>query len=123
MVQAFWSGMAKTSGHFEMPQTTSNNSCVDFMVTSQNRERHWPHFSPSFVHWQSFVTLDNMLQDQIVFGINNRNIQQRLLAEKILTLAKTMELTQGMETAAKNVIELSQLEVPSILQVLGMCTE
>ena len=64
-----------------------------------------------------------MLQDQIVFGINNRNIQQRLLAEKILTLAKTMELTQGMETAAKNVIELSQLEVPSILQVLGMCTE
>jgi len=54
-----------------------------------------------------------MLQDRIVFGINNRNIQQRLLAEKILTLAKTIELTQGMETAAKNFKALSQPEVPS----------
>lgn len=54
-----------------------------------------------------------MLRDLIMFGINNRDIQQRLLAEKILTLAKTIELTQGMETAAKNVKELSQREVPS----------
>ena len=59
------------------------------------------------------ATLDNMLRDRIVCGLNNRKIQQRLLAEKILTLTKTIELAQGMETVAKNAKELSQQEVPS----------
>ena len=59
------------------------------------------------------ATLDNMLRDRIVCGINNGKIQQRLLAEKTLTLAKTIELAQGMETAAKNAKELSQQEAPS----------
>jgi len=54
-----------------------------------------------------------MLRDRIVCGINNGKIQQRLLAEKTLTLAKTIELAQGMETAAKNAKELSQQEAPS----------
>lgn len=65
------------------------------------------------------ATLDDMLRDRIVCGINNGKIQQRLLAEKTLTLAKTIELAQGMETAAKNVKELAQQDVPSTLQSSG----
>ena len=65
------------------------------------------------------ATLDNMLRDRIVCGINNRKIQQRLLAEKTLTLAKTIELAQGLETAVKNAKELSQQEVPSTSQSSG----
>lgn len=67
------------------------------------------------------TTLDNMLQD---WGINSGKIQQRLLAEKTPTLTMAIELAQGMETAAKSVKELSQLEIPSTsLEVLRMCTE
>ncbi len=58
-------------------------------------------------------TLDDMLRDRIVCGINNTKIQQRLLAEKTLTLAKAIELAQGMETAAKNAKELAQQDTAS----------
>ena len=56
------------------------------------------------------TTLDNMLHN---WGINSGKIQQRLLAEKTLTLTTAIELAQGMETAAKSVKELSQHEIPS----------
>ncbi len=60
-------------------------------------------------------TLDDMLRDRIVCGINNTKIQQKLLAEKTLTLAKAIELAQGMETAAKNAKELAQQDTASAL--------
>ena len=51
-------------------------------------------------------SLDSMLRDRLVCGIQDENIQKRLLAEKRLTFAKAMELAQGMEAATKNVREL-----------------
>lgn len=54
------------------------------------------------------ASLNDMIRDRIVCEINSSKIQQRLLAEKDLTLGKTIELAQGMETATKNVKELSQ---------------
>ena len=51
-------------------------------------------------------SLDEMLRDRIVCGINDDRIQQRLLSEKGLTYKKALELSQGLETAAKNVREL-----------------
>lgn len=54
------------------------------------------------------TTLNDMLRDRIVCGINSSKIQQRLLAEKDLTLDKAVDLAQGMETATKNVKELAQ---------------
>ena len=54
------------------------------------------------------ASLNDMLRDRIVCGINSSKIQQRLLAEKDLTLEKAVNLTQGMETATKNVQELAQ---------------
>ena len=51
-------------------------------------------------------TLEDMLRDRIVCGINNGAIQKRLLAESTLTYQKALELAQGLEAAAKNLREL-----------------
>ena len=53
-------------------------------------------------------TLDNMLRDRVVCGINEAAIQRCLLAEPRLTLQKAMELALGMESAAQNSKELQQ---------------
>ena len=44
-----------------------------------------------------------MLRDQLVWGISNDAIQQRLLQEAKLTYKRAVELAQGLETAAQNV--------------------
>ena len=48
-----------------------------------------------------------MLRDRIVCGINGSIIQRWLLSEKELSFKTALELAQGMESAAKNVRELS----------------
>ena len=60
-------------------------------------------------------TLETMLRDRIVCGINDSIIQRRLLSEKELSFKTALELAQGMESAAKNVRELSvpARELPS----------
>ena len=52
-------------------------------------------------------TLETMLRDRIVCGINDAVIQCRLLSEKNLTFKTALELAQSMESAAKNLKELS----------------
>ena len=52
-------------------------------------------------------TLETMLRDRLVCGVNNPIIQCRLLSEKALTLKTAMELSQGMESTAKYVKELT----------------
>ena len=51
-------------------------------------------------------TLEEMLRDRIVCGINDDTIQRRLLAEPRLTFKKTLEIAQGIETANINLQEL-----------------
>ena len=51
-------------------------------------------------------TLEDMLRDRVVCGIQDDGIQRRLLAESDLKFAKAVELAQSMETAARNVKEL-----------------
>ena len=46
-------------------------------------------------------TLETMLRDRLVCGANNPIIQCRLLAKKALNFKAAMELSQGMESAAK----------------------
>ena len=48
------------------------------------------------------AVLDYMLCDRLVCGINDKHIQQQLLSETDLTLAKALDLAQSLETAAKN---------------------
>ena len=48
-------------------------------------------------------SVDNMLRDRLVCGINHERIQQRLLSEgKTLTLSRALDLAQSMESAAIN---------------------
>ena len=54
------------------------------------------------------ASLDDMLRDRLICGITNGKIQQKLLAEKKLTLTTAIEMAQGMETAAKNAKEIAQ---------------
>ena len=54
------------------------------------------------------AVLDDMLRDRLICGINNSKIQQKLLAEKKLTLTSAIETAQGMETAARNAKEMAQ---------------
>ena len=58
-------------------------------------------------------SLENMLRDRIVCGINDDTIQKRLLAEAKLTYVRALELAQGVETAARNVKEISCKETAS----------
>ena len=48
------------------------------------------------------ATLDDALRDRLVCGLRQESIQKRLLSEANLTLARAMELAQGMEAADKN---------------------
>lgn len=54
-------------------------------------------------HYEFGTTLNDMLRDRLVCGINNDQYQRRLLAEKKLTFEKDLELAQSMEAADKNV--------------------
>lgn len=47
-------------------------------------------------------TLDMMLRDRLVCGINHQVIQRRLLAEKSLTFDKALEISLAVEAADKD---------------------
>ena len=51
------------------------------------------------------ATLEDMLRDRIVCGINNEKLQQHLLGKAKLTYKKALELAQSSEAAALNVKE------------------
>ena len=51
-------------------------------------------------------TLEVMLRDRIVCGINDDAIQKRLLAEPALNYEKAVEMAMNMETAAQSMKEL-----------------
>ena len=52
------------------------------------------------------AALDSMLRDRLVCGIQDDQIQKRLLAEPNLTFQRAMQLAQGLEAAARNVHKL-----------------
>ena len=52
-------------------------------------------------------TLQQVLRDKFVCGLNSSAIQKRLLAENELTLKRALEIAQSMEAAAKQVEYLS----------------
>ena len=51
-------------------------------------------------------SLNDMLQERLVCGINNDQMQKRLLSEPKLTLKKATAILQSMELAAENVRQL-----------------
>ena len=51
-------------------------------------------------------TLDLMLHNRLVCGINNVQIQKRLLAEDKLTFKKALEISLALEAATKDTKQL-----------------
>jgi len=51
-------------------------------------------------------TLEDQIRDRLVCGVNDDQIQRRLLSEVKLTYKRALELVQGLKMAAKNVREL-----------------
>ena len=58
-------------------------------------------------HYDFQNTLEEMLRDLLVCGINNEQIQRMLLAESSLDFKKSMKLAISMETALKNARDLA----------------
>ena len=52
-------------------------------------------------------TLEEMLRDRLVCGINDEQIQRRLLAESTLDFKKAMKIATAMESAVKNAKDLT----------------
>ena len=58
-------------------------------------------------------TLDKMLRDRIVYGINDEATQKKLLQVTDLTYAKAVSVARGFETADKNLKEMHTSEPTS----------
>ncbi|KAJ8029499.1 hypothetical protein HOLleu_28908 [Holothuria leucospilota] len=54
------------------------------------------------------TTLNDMLRDRLVCGINNDRIQRNLLSKSSLTFETALEIAIGLETASKNADDLKQ---------------
>ncbi len=54
------------------------------------------------------TALNDMLRDRLVCGINDTQIQRRLLSEKSLTFESAHTVALGLETAAKNIQTLQE---------------
>lgn len=52
------------------------------------------------------TTLDKMIRDRLVCGINYESIQKRLFAEQNLTYKRALEIAQGSEEADRNLREM-----------------
>ena len=57
-------------------------------------------------------TLNIMIRDRLVCGINDDNTQRLLLAEKDLTYDKALEIARSQEAAAQNVQTLRGMRAP-----------
>ena len=71
-------------------------------------------------HCEFGETLNHMLRDRIVCGINDARMQRRLLAEPGLTLEKALELALALETADKDALTLKGANGTSAQPVLTM---
>ena len=61
-------------------------------------------------HCQYGTHLNEALRDRLVCGVRNMAIQKKLLSEADLTLARAIEIAQGMETAEKSARSLKGKE-------------
>ena len=60
------------------------------------------------------TTLNIMMRDRLVVGMNEEHIQRKLLQETGLTFEKAMEIAVAMETSSKNLKELTSHVVPDV---------
>ena len=64
-------------------------------------------------------TLEDMLRDHLVCGMNDKRVQRRLLAEPGLTFAKALELAHVAETAESNAKQLEQVTQVTVVHAVS----
>ena len=92
----------------------SSESCNTSVSTPGDKERLEKQLRPAYMaelrclaqHCSYGDTLDKMLRDQIVWGINDDATQRKLLQVKDLTCEKTVRIAQGFETTDKDLKEM-----------------
>ena len=87
--------------HFHRRFQTTDESIAEFMAQLRRLSKH--------CDFQDY--LEQALRDRLVCGLRNEGIQRRLLAEAKLTLARALEIAQGMEAAERNAQSLKGSEV------------
>ena len=75
----------------------TGESIASYMAESRNISEH--------CDFQN--TLEEILRDRLVCGINDEQIQRRLLAESTLDFKKAMKIATSVETAIKNAKDLT----------------
>ena len=65
-------------------------------------------------------SLEEMLRDRIVIGVNDPNIQRRLLAEPNLTLRKATDIAQALETADRGAADLQSAQAVPVHAIEGL---
>ena len=77
---------------------------------SGSKEKLWQCTCQNYEHWPNGAifgeSLENILIDCLVVGIDNKVIQRRLLSETPLMFKKVLEPAQSLEAAAKNLREI-----------------
>ena len=64
-------------------------------------------------HCEYKDSLQDLLRDKLVCGVNHKGITNRVLAEKKLTYDKAMELTQAIESAERDTKQLKAAQATS----------
>ena len=70
-------------------------------------------------HCNYGATLEEMLRDRIVGGINDERLQRRMLAESDLTFQKALDLAQAYESATKNAKDLQASKPPGDVHAMS----
>ena len=81
---------------FNNPVRSNEENISDFLAALRNMAEYC-NFGSS---------LENMLRDRLVSGINNERIQRRLLSEVDLSFKKAYEIALSMETTAQHMADL-----------------
>ena len=68
-------------------------------------------------HCQFGTTLEDMLRDRLVCGLDDDRIQRRLLEERELSFEKAVEIALAHEMASKNLIDLGGKTAGSVNKV------
>jgi len=86
--------------HFHQHSQAVGESISDYMAELRRLTTHCAYGDH----------LDEALRDRLVCGLRNETIQRKLLSEADLTLARAIEISQGMEAAEKNAKSLKKGE-------------
>ena len=93
------------------PKSTEVMQCFRFNSRSRKEGESVPDYIAELRKLAEFfnfgASLDKMLRDRLVWGIKDPHTQKKLLAEHDLTLASTIRIAKGAETAEKNLCEMS----------------